>query len=425
MSRQLLRGAAVIDGALVPDALVAVEQGVITWSGPGSAFLGDGWPRPQHLPDEHTLLPGLVDLHCHGALGADFAAAGSPEDPRAEAAARAAAFHRSQGTTSLVASIVSGPDASTRRAIEALSPLVDDGLLAGLHLEGPYLSRARRGAHDPAQLRAPDLAELEGWLDLADGRIVHVTIAPELPGAGAAAELVRDTGAVVAVGHTDADQQTTAEALADCTVDHPGLVTHLFNAMPSLHHRSPGPVGAALAVAARGAAMLELIADGVHLDDGLVRTVVELVGPRQVALVTDAMGAAGLGDGDYVLGGLPVRVTDGVARLASGEPSAPGEPGAIAGGTRTLLDVVRRCASPAGGGLPLADVVTAATTSPARVLPDRHRSGSPIGSLTAGSPADLLEVDAELRPVRVAVRGEWRTAAQITSAPEARSAQDD
>jgi N-acetylglucosamine-6-phosphate deacetylase len=420
MSRLLLQAAAVLDGVLVPDALVACEDGLITWSGRSSASPLTGWPQPQRLPDEHTLLPGLVDLHCHGAEGYDFADAGSATDPGAEGAALAAAHHRSNGTTSVVASIVSGSGAATRRAISALSPLVDDGLLAGLHLEGPYLSPARAGAHDPAQLRAPDLAELEGWLDLADGRIVQVTLAPELAGAAAAAALVRDAGAIASVGHTDADQQTVTEALSAAAADgRPALVTHLFNAMSPCHHRAPGPVGAALSAAGRGEAVLELIADGVHVDDELVATVMTLVGAGQVALVTDAMAATGGGDGDYRLGGRQVRVVDGVARVAAPQGPAGTTPGALAGGTSSLLDVVRRCAGPrtsgqGGTALPLPDVVAAASVTPTHVL---HRRGGqqggprPTGPLTPGSPADLLVVDQRLRPVHVAVRGAWVTKA--------------
>lgn len=406
MSRLLLRGTAVLDGVLVADALVACENGTVVWSGPQSAFAHEGWPPPQHLPDEHTLLPGLTDLHCHGAVGADFAAAGSATDPDAQHAARAAAFHRSHGTTSLVASIVTGSQPDVRRAIRALSPLVDDGLLAGLHLEGPYLSPARCGAHDPGLLRPPDLAELQGWLDLADGRIVQVTLAPELPGASAAADLVRDAGAVVAVGHTDADQQTVAQALA--AGDRPALVTHLFNAMRPLHHREPGPVSAALSAAARGDAVLELIGDGVHVDDGLVGTVLRLVGPHQVALVTDAMAAAGLGDGDYALGTVRVRVCAGVARVAPDRAGggSGGAEGTIAGGTACLLDIVRRCATSVLADLDLADVVAAATVTPAQVLAG-SRHDSVRSPLSPGTPADLLVVDAALRPVRVAVRGRW------------------
>jgi N-acetylglucosamine-6-phosphate deacetylase len=425
MSRLLLRGAAVLAGVLVPDALVACENGLVAWSGPSAASPLVGWPPPQRLPDEHTLLPGLVDLHCHGAVGFDFADAGSPLDPGAEGAALAAAYHRSNGTTSLVASVVSGSGPATRRAIAALSRLVDDGLLAGLHLEGPYLSPARGGAHDPAQLRAPDLAELDGWLDLADGRVVQVTLAPELRGAAAAAQLVRDSGAIAAVGHTDADGPTVAQALSAAAADgRPALVTHLFNAMPPLHHRAPGPVGAALSAAGRGEAVLELVADGVHLDDALAATVTGLVGPRQVALVTDAMAATGVGDGDYRLGGRAVRVTGGTARLladgaASGAAAADGGP--LAGGTSTLLDVLRRCANAGrttSGALSMAEVVTCASATPAAVLASRAPAQSPgaarartegaSGPLGPGTPADILVVDSALRPVRVAVGGRWR-----------------
>jgi N-acetylglucosamine-6-phosphate deacetylase len=410
MSRLLLRGAAVLGGRLVPDAVVVCERGRVVWSGPHSDWQADGWPVPQRLPDEHTVLPGLIDLHCHGAVGFDFAAAGSASDPSAEGAASAAAFHRSNGTTSLVASIVSGSDADTRRCIAALAPLVDDGVLAGLHLEGPYLSPARCGAHDPAALRGPDLAELAAWLELADGRIVHVTIAPELPGAAAAADLVRQAGATAAVGHTDADQQTVAEALAAAASDgRPALVTHLFNAMRPLHHRSPGPVGAALSAAAHGHAVLELIADGVHVDGALAATVIGLVGAEQVAMVTDAMAATGFGDGDYRLGGPSVRVSGGVARLV--------DAGTLAGGTCCLLDIVRRCVG--DGSLSLAQAVTAASATPTSVLtawagpPPAGRAWSPnlpsrpSTPLSPGSPADLVVVDAELRPVRVAVAGRW------------------
>jgi N-acetylglucosamine-6-phosphate deacetylase len=429
MSRLLLRGAAVLGGALVPDAVVACEHGVVVWSGPWSAWQPDGWPEPQRLPDEHTMLPGLVDLHCHGAVGFDFAAAGSATDPGAEGAALAAAYHRSNGTTSVVASIVSSSDADTRRCIAALSRLVDEGVVAGLHLEGPYLSPARCGAHDPALLRAPDLAELEAWLELADGRIAQVTIAPELPGAAAAADLVRQAGATAAVGHTDADHRTVTEALsAAAAAGRPALVTHLFNAMRPLHHRAPGPVAAALAAAVHGEAVLELIADGVHVDDALTATVVDLVGAGQVALVTDAMAATGCGDGDYVLGGRPVRVSGRAARLVADGASGPsgGEPvtdGVLAGGTCCLLDVVRRCAGRplpgSGTGLSLADVITAASATPARVLAPRtgprpNRTSTaptagtrPTGPLSPGSPADLLVVDADLSPVKVAVAGRW------------------
>jgi N-acetylglucosamine-6-phosphate deacetylase len=194
--------------------------------------------------------------------------------------------------------------------------------------------------------------------------------------------------------------------------------------MPPLHHRAPGPVGAALSAAGRGEAVAELVADGVHLDDALAATVTGLVGPRQVALVTDAMAATGVGDGDYRLGGRAVRVTGGTARLladgaASGAAAADGGP--LAGGTSTLLDVLRRCANAGrttSGALSMADVVTCASATPAAVLASRAPAQSPgaarartegaSGPLGPGTPADILVVDNALRPVRVAVGGRWR-----------------
>jgi N-acetylglucosamine-6-phosphate deacetylase len=222
--------------------------------------------------------------------------------------------------------------------------------------------------------------------------------------------LLRVAGLLGGVLVPDADQQTVAEALAAAASDgQPALVTHLFNAMRPLHHRSPGPVGAALSAAAHGHAVLELIADGVHVDGALAATVIGRVGAEQVAMVTDAMAATGCGDGDYRLGGRSVRVSGGVARLV--------DAGTLAGGTCCLLDIVRRCVG--DGSLSLAQAVTAASATPTSVLtawagpPPAGRAWSPnlpsrpSTPLSPGSPADLVVVDAELRPVRVAVAGRW------------------
>jgi N-acetylglucosamine-6-phosphate deacetylase len=224
------------------------------------------------------------------------------------------------------------------------------------------------------------------------GHVRTMTLAPELPGVDALLELLWSLGVVPAVGHTEADYATVRSAL---TGPAPALVTHLFNGMTPMHHRSPGPVAASLAAAARGQARVELVADGVHLADGTVRTVFELLGPSAIVLVTDAMAAAGMPDGDYRLGPQDVTVAGGVARLSgAGERS-------IAGGTSRLLDVMRRCVQHAGIGL--ADAVTAASTTPAEVL---GRS-SEIGALAAGLRADLLVVDEDLRLARVMRSGRW------------------
>jgi N-acetylglucosamine-6-phosphate deacetylase len=220
-----------------------------------------------------------------------------------------------------------------------------------------------------------------------------MTIAPELPGADALIDLLHEHGVVAAVGHTDSDAATTARVMA---MPGNGLATHLFNGMPPLHHRLPGPVAGALTAAARTGARVEVIADGVHLADETVAMLFALLGPDRVVLVTDAMAAAGMPDGEYRLGPQDVSVVEGVARLRG-----DGADMSIAGGTSRLVDVVRRVVQRTGVGL--ADAVLSASTVPASVL----GLGSEIGSLRAGGRADVLVVDDELRPLRVMRAGRW------------------
>jgi N-acetylglucosamine-6-phosphate deacetylase len=330
----------------------------------------------------HTLVPGLVDLHVHGGGGAAFPAAGRPDDGL-DQARTAAAFHLRHGTTSTVASLVTATPADLHRAIAVLADLCDDGTLAGIHLEGPFLAAARCGAHDAALLRDPDPALLDDLLAAGRGHVRHVTLAPELPGALEAIVSLGRHGVVAAVGHTDASYPQTAAAFAAGA----GLVTHLFNGMRPLHHRDPGPVAAALA---HPTVVCEVIGDGVHLDDGTVAMLFTTLGADRIALVTDAMAAAGCADGTYRLGGLPVQVTGGVARTATG---------VIAGGTSTLAAVLRRAVL---AGVPLPDAVRAATLTPARAvgLDDR-------GAIAPGRRADLCALDADLRPAAVLRAGRW------------------
>jgi N-acetylglucosamine-6-phosphate deacetylase len=332
-----------------------------------------------------VILPGLIDIHCHGGGGHTFATT----DP-AEALA-AAAYHASAGTTGVVASLVTAAPADLLRQLRALKPLVAAGQLLGLHLEGPFLAPRRRGAHAPELLRDPDPALVAGLLEAAGSALVNVTLAPERPGAAQAAAMLRAAGVVVAFGHTDADYACMAEALA--AAGGTGLVTHLGNAMPPLHHRAAGPVAAALVAAAADEASVELIADGVHVDAGFTRLVFATAAAGRVVLVTDATAAAGMPDGDYMLGPLPVTVSGGVARLASGG-------GSIAGGTSALLRVVGEARA---AGVPLADAARAASEAPARVL---GLAGS-RGSLAPGMTADLVVADANLALRRVMRAGHW------------------
>lgn len=345
--------------------------------GPRIAEVGAGiapYPAAESVDlGGRLLVPGWVDIHVHGGGGASF------DDGDPERALAAVDLHRRHGTTSLVAGLVTASPAALLRQVAALAELCEAGELAGIHLEGPYLATQRCGAHDPALLRSPDLAEFQRILRAGRGHVRMITLAPELPGA---LELVRaavSEGVVAAVGHTDADYATVCAAFdAGATV-----ATHLFNQMRPLHHRDPGPVAAALT---DDRVTVEVINDGVHLHPAVVRMAWAAAGADRTAFVTDAMAAAGLGDGDYTLGGRRVRVADGTARLA--------DTGAIAGSTITLADAVRRAVRDLG--IPLAAAVRAASTVPAAAL-----RLADVGALLPGRYADLvvLEPDGTLHAV--------------------------
>lgn len=356
----------VVDGDTEPGpGWVAFDHGRVTATGSGA---------PPGAPDRRAavVVPGFVDIHCHGGGGGSFG-----DDP--DEAARVAAFHAARGTTTLVASLVTLAPADLARSVHALSPLVADGVLAGIHLEGPWLSPLRCGAHDPALLRDPDPAELAPLL--ATGAIAMVTVAPELPGALAALAEVAAAGALAAVGHTAADHDLTRRALdAGARVG-----THLFNAMTGLHHRDPG---AAAALLGDPRAVVELIPDGVHVHPALW-TLVDRMAPGRVAAVTDAMSAAGMPDGDHLLGGLDVEVTGGEARLADGT---------LAGSTATADGHLRRlvAASPHPRAAALARAVAWTSTTPARLL-----GRDDVGHLHPGARADLVLLDGDLEVVEV------------------------
>ncbi|MUM19695.1 N-acetylglucosamine-6-phosphate deacetylase [Mycobacterium sp. CBMA271] len=265
-------------------------------------------------------MPEFFDMHVHGGGGASFG-----DDP--EGNRIALAWHRAHGTAGLLASLVTLAPDDLLRAVRVLAEAAGAGSngIAGIHLEGPWLSPRYAGAHDPRLLREPDLGELERLLDAGAGHIRMVTIAPELPGALQAIELLAERGVVAAVGHTDATYELTLQAIsAGATV-----ATHLFNAMRPIHHREPGPIPALLE---SPAVTIELIADGVHIHPAVYRMVLAAVGPDRIALVTDAMCAAGMPDGAYQLGQLPVTVAAGEARLPDGT---------IAGSTASMADLYR------------------------------------------------------------------------------------
>ncbi|WP_433198449.1 N-acetylglucosamine-6-phosphate deacetylase [Nocardia sp. CA-107356] len=335
-------------------------------------------------PFSGTVLPGLVDIHNHGGFGHRFDTVDGDE-------ARAAAeFHHTHGSTTVVASVVTGAATDMVAQVAALRELAIDATIGGIHAEGPFLAAARCGAQDPRYLRDPDLELTDRLLAAADGQLRVMTLAPELPGFDKVAQRLSDSGVVVSLGHSDTDYPVFRQSL------HPNgfgsLVTHLANGMPPLHHREPGPAAAALVAAAQRQAVVELIGDGVHIDSGF-GALVFATAPGQVALITDAMQAAGMPDGEYRLGPQVVHVTDGVARVSNGS---------IAGGTAYLL----KCLIWAVGacGVPLRDAVIAATSVPAAAA-----GLADVGDLRTDQFADLLIVDDNLQLRRVLRRGQWLT----------------
>jgi N-acetylglucosamine-6-phosphate deacetylase len=396
----VLRGTLVSAGAVTHDGVVAVAGDRIAYAGPGRGYDPAQLPEAQELPlpDGASLLPGLVDLHCHGAAGGGF------PNGSDRACREAVDFLHRSGTTSLLASLVAASSDELVRALGILRVLAAEGLIAGVHSEGPFLARSRCGAQNPRWLRDPDPELLRKMLAAAGGTLRTMTYAPELPGAGDLLRMLTIHGVTPSLGHTDADCGLAAASLAEAADLIGGAaagagfglrarptVTHLFNGMPPMHHRSPGPVAASLRLAARGTVAVELIGDGVHLDPEMVRMVFELVGAGNIALVTDSMAATGLPDGDYELGSSEVSVHHRVATLRSN--------GALAGGTATLLEVVRTTMA---AGVSAADAVLAATLVPARVLGLETQ----IGALRTQMRADVVAVGPHFELLRVLRGGE-------------------
>ena len=416
----VVRGRLVRPSSVVDDGVVVVAGGRVTFAGslPDAVVAGHGALAESVPPAPETyVLPGLVDLHNHGGGGVSF-----PDVTSSADALAGVLEHRRHGTTALLASLVTArPEVLLARA-SVLAELAVAGEIEGLHAEGPFLSHRRRGAHNPADLQEGSADLVRDLVRAARGSLRTMTVAPEVPGVagpGGAAEALVEAGVLPSLGHTDGSTEQ-AEALiaqvgravaAQGGFLGPMTATHLFNGMRPLHHRMPGPIAACLAAAARGDMVVELIGDGVHLDPATVRSVFAMIGADQVALVTDAMAAAGMADGRYELGPMSVVVRDGVARIAPpGVPdpqvtgvtpasgTAEAGEGSIAGGTAHLIDVVRGAVV---AGVPLTDAVRSATAVPARVL----GLAGEIGCLEPGARADVLVTDADLRPVRVLRHG--------------------
>jgi N-acetylglucosamine-6-phosphate deacetylase len=351
----------------------------------GRRILGCGAGMPPGTVDvdfpDSVVVPGFIDMHVHGGGGASYTDADGPD------IAAGAGFHLRHGTTTTLASLVTAAPAELLTGVRALADATRLGTVAGIHLEGPWLSPARCGAHDHTRMRDPDPAEIDAVLAAGDGTIRMVTLAPERPGSQWAIQRFLDAGVVVAVGHTDATYEQVRQAVdLGATVG-----THLFNAMPPLHHRAPGPV---LALLQDPRVIVELIADGVHVHPVMVTAVIGAAGPDRVAVVTDAIAAAGCGDGMFRLGSVPIDVASGVARVQGTST--------IAGSTATMDQLFRRVSGP-GSDAALTAAVQMTSATPARAL---RLDG--VGNLRPGDDANLVVLDRDLQVTAVMVHGGWR-----------------
>ena len=373
------------DGAETADAWVRFDDGVVTAVGTGAV-----------RPDADTVLdatviagagavlaPGFIDIHGHGGGGVSFDD-GTSFDETVTAIRTARDLHRAHGTTRAVVSLVTAPlDDLARRVGEIADLMQTDADILGSHLEGPFLDPAHHGAHEPSLLREPVAADVQRLLDAGRGTVRQVTIAPELPGGIDAIRMIVASGAAAAVGHTSADAALAAAAFDAGAA----ILTHAFNAMPGIHHRAPGPV---LTAAADHRVVLEGIADNIHLNPMVIKLLFDSA-PGRVALVTDAMAAAGSADGRYDLGAVRVTVTDGVARAD--------ETGSIAGSTLTQDVALQRAVQ---AGVPLVESVRALTSTPARAI----GLDSQLGKLAPGFLGDavLLDENLQMRHVQTGAR---------------------
>lgn len=353
---------AVIDGSLRADTWIETVKGKIVSVSAGKHS------NPDKLIDG-ILIPGFIDIHCHGGANSYFSNPSRVAD--------VIKLHKAHGTTGIVASLVTESIEDLKSQISALVPFYKSGEILGIHLEGPYLSHARCGAHEPSLLVIPDIAEIKELLEVGTGAIAMITIAPELPGAIEAINFLSAAGVKVAIGHTNGDfKDAAAGTNAGATI-----VTHFMNAMNK--EKVEGSISSFVLVDER--LSVEVILDGHHVPFNTVSEIIEAIGDR-VVLVTDAMAAAGCADGNYEIGKLAVKVQDSVARLESN--------GALAGSTLTMdkafLNVINQCE------VGIEQAVLMSATNPAKALGLKDR-----GSIAVGMRADLLSFDSATQSVTV------------------------
>jgi N-acetylglucosamine-6-phosphate deacetylase len=368
----------VTGGGVVRDGWVLIEDGLIREIGDH-----DGKPPSAHIKTELPgayVLPGFIDIHVHGGGGGSFGADLS-------STRQAAQFHLSGGTTSLLAGISTCAPSALLETVQQLAVIPDNlsPRLLGIHLEGPFISTIRKGAHDPTLIRPPDPQELTTLLDTAPGRIRLMTAAPELPGFYEIAQVAQSAGVVVGAGHSDADGSQFLSAIAAGA----RTLTHTFNGMRPVLHRSPGAMEAIVDTSV----FCELICDGVHVHPTFVRMLRRLVGQDRLVLITDAAKWAGAPDGEYQSGTRLVDVREGGVFLRGTDT--------LAGSRLTMAEAAHRYVKYTGAGFVELAAVTA--TNAARVLGEDHR----IGRIEPGYNADLVFLDAGAECIGVMSAGQW------------------
>lgn len=347
---------AVVGQNLVNDFWVEITDGVIT-------NCAEGTNKSPDYVIKGVLIPGFIDIHCHGGDGFYFS------DENVENIRQIIEMHQQRGTTGLMASLVTEPIAKLKSQISRLLPFFKDGSIIGIHLEGPYLSHAKCGAHDPALLKAPTIEEIKELVEISEGALKMITIAPELPGAISVIEYLERNNIKAAIGHTDA---SPAQFEAARRVG-ANLITHFTNGMS----KSMGPGTLFNLITENQDYFAELILDGVHVEKTLSIEILRNMKER-VVLITDAMSAANQSDGQYLIGNQEVIVKESVARLVNGNN--------LAGSTLTMdkafSNAIKRC------GLSLIDAVAISSSHAAKIFKLNDR-----GVIQVGKRADLLSYD--------------------------------
>jgi len=380
---QIVNGKIVSPKGIIEDGAVTVENGVITYVGSTAGIPQDAAELETVDAAGKYILPGFIDVHVHGGMLEDFS---KPSKAGIDAITK---LHASQGTTTMLATTMTMPKDVLDEVLAEVQSYMENDMpyaqLGGVHLEGPFISPKWPGAQNPAHIVPPNKDWIEQWEEQYPGLIKQVTFAPEREGSHELIHFLRKKGIAAAAGHTDATYEDIMSAQA-VGLNHS---VHMFNAMTPLHHRKPGTAGAILSTPAISA---EIIADGIHVHKAAIKLLASVKTDHNLLLITDAMSAAGLGNGDYMLGDLPVVVKDNVCTLKESE-------GTLAGSTLTMIRGFRYLVQEVG--LSIERASEAASGNPAKLLRMDHITGS----IETGKQADLLVVDNDLELQQIWIKG--------------------